>query len=375
MAVVDTKITDWFNDYGGTDSNTPVGATLVGTNWDDEIRNMKSVVRDESLNKAWERYGLVYTRVNATQFTIDGDHTAKCPVNRKILALHDNGVTAVGAINSASYSGGTLKTTVNVTFDIFGSALNSDLNEIRFSCLLPVGGAVPRNVPDITTNIQYGEAAGGPVNYTVTMNPALGTLAYGTVVYIKFNTPNSSGAITLNINGTGAKAVKRSRNTGLGPTMQDLLAGDIATGSIHQLIFDGANNYWQMLSGSGLEVDAASLVSLFAKSSASFDATTCVAGGYFRVMTNMLVSGFRTKPIAPGAVSIVPLPIPGGASVTGIMAYTSSWVDNTFELNPLGLDFDITTPTAPKIKVANPSGAMDLNITGTASVIVICALA
>lgn len=65
-------------------------------------------------------------------------------------------------------------------------------------------------------------------------------LAKGSVVYVKFKSSNTASAPTLNINGTGAKPIKRYG------TMDPLTTTDTAwiAGSVVCLVYDGT--YWQM---------------------------------------------------------------------------------------------------------------------------------
>ena len=74
--------------------------------------------------------------------------------------------------------------------------------------------------------------------YVITLTPP--TLAYvtGQVFYFKANTVNT-GAATLNVDGLGAKTIKKLHD-------QDLANGDIESGHIVEVAYDGTN--FQMLS-------------------------------------------------------------------------------------------------------------------------------
>ena len=73
MAVTDTDITFWQDDFLTNDTNTPSDNAYIEGLLGAQIRNCKSVVRAESENKAWVRLGEVATYVSATSFTLSGD--------------------------------------------------------------------------------------------------------------------------------------------------------------------------------------------------------------------------------------------------------------------------------------------------------------
>jgi hypothetical protein len=99
----------------------------------------------------------------------------------------------------------------------------------------------------------FGVAAGVDT-YTTTINPTAG-FGYGDgaatsfLCLIRFTNANT-GVSTLNINGTGARTIKKFGN-------QDLDAGDIMAGQVHLLGFDGAN--FQLLSTLANTIDRAEM--------------------------------------------------------------------------------------------------------------------
>ncbi|SRR6266550_3774384 len=88
----------------------------------------------------------------------------------------------------------------------------------------------------------YGVATGAD-NYAVTISPDA-DFTYGDGIagaffcIVKFTNANT-GAVTLDVNGEGAKDVKKLTGEGL-------VAGEIAAGSVHLLVYDGVN--FQLLS-------------------------------------------------------------------------------------------------------------------------------
>lgn len=84
----------------------------------------------------------------------------------------------------------------------------------------------------------YAADAGASDTYTITLTPAPAAYVTGMVVNFKANTANT-GAATLNVNGLGAKTIKRKGSV-------DLNDNDIVANQDVQVIYDGTN--FQMLS-------------------------------------------------------------------------------------------------------------------------------
>jgi hypothetical protein len=83
-------------------------------------------------------------------------------------------------------------------------------------------------------------AASGTNAYTVTLSPAPSAYTTGMTVYFVAANANTS-ASSLNVNGLGAKSIKKAVST-------DLAMGDINAGQAVSVMYDGAN--FQLLSGS-----------------------------------------------------------------------------------------------------------------------------
>jgi hypothetical protein len=92
-------------------------------------------------------------------------------------------------------------------------------------------------VDDIYTS--YLITASGTDTYTGTPSPALTAYVSGTRFYVKFTNANT-GAATLNLNGLGAKEIKKGGTTALA-------GGDIAASQIVELLYDGTN--FQLVGG------------------------------------------------------------------------------------------------------------------------------
>jgi hypothetical protein len=79
----------------------------------------------------------------------------------------------------------------------------------------------------------FGATAGGTTVYTLALTPALIAYVTGQKFYILMNATNT-GASTLNVNGLGAKSIKKFSGT-------DVEAGDLLINTIVELIYDGTN--------------------------------------------------------------------------------------------------------------------------------------
>lgn len=75
--------------------------------------------------------------------------------------------------------------------------------------------------------------ASGTDTYTATPSPAVASYVTGQSYFITFTNANT-GAATLNLNGLGAKAIRKTGTTALS-------SGDIKAGQVVELIYDGTN--------------------------------------------------------------------------------------------------------------------------------------
>lgn len=88
--------------------------------------------------------------------------------------------------------------------------------------------------------------------YVITLAPAITAYVAGQMFNFKANTSNT-GACTLNVNGLGAKTIKKQVST-------DTASGDILAGQVVTVVYDGTN--FQMMSGLGSVSGGSGLVYL-----------------------------------------------------------------------------------------------------------------
>lgn len=115
-----------------------------------------------------------------------------------------------------SYSTGVLGTRIS-------AALFNKLNDQRHT-----GRDIDGEGP-----LDYAETGGSSNAYTLALSPALDAYIAGMPMYFKASFTNT-GAATLNINGLGAVSIKKN-------VSDALVAGDIATGKIYVVMYDGTN--------------------------------------------------------------------------------------------------------------------------------------
>lgn len=95
----------------------------------------------------------------------------------------------------------------------------------------------------VNNTIAYALTTGTTNSYAVTLTPAPGSLTDGLALAIKVHIDNT-GASTLNINGLGAKPIKKGNSS-------DVSAGNLKASSIYTLRYNGTNFCLQGEGGSG----------------------------------------------------------------------------------------------------------------------------
>lgn len=167
--------------------------------------------------------GGTFSRTNGID-TGAGIWAAAKAAARKILAsehdTHDQDLAT--GINSCLHKGGQNAATANLNLGGFRFT-NAGAASGR-SDLAPVSG-----VQD-GTYVWAGSTSGGTTTYTATLTPAITAYAAGLAVRVLVNLANT-GAMTLNLNGLGAKSVKWRD--------QELMAGEFV--GLVELIYDGTD--------------------------------------------------------------------------------------------------------------------------------------
>jgi hypothetical protein len=110
------------------------------------------------------------------------------------------------------------------------------------------GDTVATHLADYVLQIPYAVATGLANVYSVTLNPAPAAYIDGMAVAFKINVQNT-GASTININGLGAKAIKKSNGN-------DVSSGNLKAGSIYSLRYNATVGNF-ILQGEGGEYGTA----------------------------------------------------------------------------------------------------------------------
>lgn len=110
-----------------------------------------------------------------------------------------------------------------------------------YSQLVALEQSVNEHQADDVNHVRYGVATGSANAYAVTLNPAPTTYAEGMAVSLKINA-DSTAASTLNVNGLGAKGIKKSNGTDV---------TNLKANGIYTFRYDGTNFILQGEGGSG----------------------------------------------------------------------------------------------------------------------------
>lgn len=387
MAVTDTDIRDWAANYELEDTNTPPGPQLIDAELDDEIRNVKSVVRSISLNTQWERRTFENVNfINITNFAVAGDQTTLFTQNRKVRILHSAAPDYFGWVRSSTFDG--TNTIVVTQQEAFGSSIQASIAEVQLGILTTPFSAVPASY--VNTSALYPSLVslteGTALAYTANSVVEPQITAGGHAYHIVFHTPCARGTdedpVTLNINGTGPRRLMIPKNTGvvesingeavLVPRIANVRPGDTGT-NIVAFVMAGPNYgappepTWVIVNGSPLGAAASELVELF-----EFDTSPdtmdpgLVSAGWIKLLSVFVLQVVKTVPIVANATALnIALPYES----TGIRAIFGQWIA-------------VSNATPPAIAVAdgfhftignlNTGMAGGTNVTAPAWVIAIC---
>lgn len=234
MPLPDSEIIAWTRGYPTIDTNIPLGTDVIGTNLDDQFRVTKSVVREESLNKGWERWKGMYgvlSFVDLDKFSLTGDQRTSnggpIEINRRVKAFVTAG-TITGFIKSIEYNG--TSTIATCTMDGI-TAFDNGLTEVQFGVR---GEALPAGVTQVGLASPRYAVASGTDDYLATFSPPLLTFVEGEVLFLKIINANTTTTPTLNPDSLGAKTIIRSNGAAMA-------IGDLSAGMVAVLIYDGTN--------------------------------------------------------------------------------------------------------------------------------------
>jgi len=204
-------------------------------------------------------------------------------------------------------TGSTISSTwANSTLNDIGTALTQSISsdgQTTPTGNLPMGGYNHTNVADATVRTQYGTA--GQIQdsaFTFLTSPsgtnamtataALGMSAYVLGQRFFFIAPSTNtSACTLNINAIGAKAITKQGSTAL-------VAGDIASGAVVQVVYDGTE--FQLVSPS-----AVTTVSSFSAGTTGLTPSTATTGAVTLAGTLAVANGGTGATTSTGSGAVV----------------------------------------------------------------------
>lgn len=226
---------DYTNLNGGTGFDHTNGASWETLQASEYLNNIVDAILE-----GYQQEQATIAYVGATSFTVLGDVTAFYTEGRILRYNQDN--TKIGIVASSSYNGGSGLTTVVTNY----GTVPASLTHVEI-------GIMPKSATNLLALISgiqssgyiYAADSGGSDAYAITLTPAITAYATGQVFLFKANTANT-GAATLNVNGLGAKTIKKNKD-------QTLADGDIKAGALVLVQYDGTD--LQMLSQIGNTMD------------------------------------------------------------------------------------------------------------------------
>lgn len=226
---------DYTNLNGGTGFEHTNGSSWETLQASEYLNNIV-----DALLEGYQQEQSTIAYVGATSFTVLGDVTAFYTQGRILRYNQDN--TKIGIVASSSYSGGSGLTTVVTNY----GTVPAVLTHVEIG-IMPKAAT---NLVALTSDIQnasyiYAADSGGSDAYAITLAPAITAYVTGQLFLFKANTVNT-GAATLNVNGIGAKTIKKNKD-------QTLADGDIKAGALVLVQYDGTD--LQMLSQISNPVD------------------------------------------------------------------------------------------------------------------------
>lgn len=321
--MADDSIKDWSSNPA---ENGPQGNELIGTTLDDQLRNIKAIVRAETLDKQWIRVPYQIERVSETIFRIKGalggveGSTALVQRNRKVVMIAADFSQSVGTITaqeSETYQSQTW-TKVTITPAVYGGSVPTNLIEVKFGAITSLTGGLPGNVLLSSSNTLYSSsvlrntaeetaanAGASTWFYNISLPSTIGQgLSDGQVFYIQMPA-TTPGNVWLQINTTFWLPIKKlavSSSQTLLPvaTFQQLDAGDISAGQVIVVAYRavaGSGSFFHLLSPVANAASYTDLANLFALDDETYDLPTCEAGGYVKLMKNTAFVWCQTKVI------------------------------------------------------------------------------
>jgi hypothetical protein len=376
------SVKDWSITPG---NNNPQGGDVIGNTLDDELREIKAIVRQESLNKQWERWNLSCSYVSAASFKIQQPQNQPwgptgagvAVVGRKVRISHEGHPVVFASIRTVTEnvaSGGLFYTVCEITPE-FSGTLYSDLSEVQFGALTPNGNSLPATIrgtqknPFFTSTLEITGTQGSTWQIKGTFPDLTNHPKSGEVYYVQANWDNAStvnpGSIYFGLyNGTSetfnyfpiVRLTLAAYTTATSPEFIELTVGDVRKGQTLALMYDTSTTTprWQLLSPPATIPTFLEIAALFAVADSTVtetvnaDVTNCYHQGYLTVFKKYVIQWALVRPIPVNGNRIITLPKNTG--VMQILAVLATTVDLQAS-SPVY----VNTVSATQIQAFNPN--------------------
>lgn len=277
---------------------------------------------------------------------VDGSASAKTHAVGSIVEFIPDSVWAQRIIDQFKIEHNANGTHLNTKVPVLSGGNATTLTTTGTTTLtLPTSGTLATQGAIQNSSYVYAADSVGTDSYAITLSPVPSAYATGQVFHFKAGTANT-GAATLNVNSLGAKTIKKMND-------QDLATGDIESGQIVTVAYDGTN--FQMLS----QV-ASSSATTFSGARVYHNANQSTSSGVGLALA-LNTERYDTDTYHDTSTNNSRLTIPttGYYSVTG----TVQWEANASGYRELAIRLNGTTILAEVKTAASPSESTILTVT------------
>jgi len=271
-----SDIKDWKDTAASNNASPPDGwpEGQAPSTVNNCAREMMRAIRVKWENAGFFDWGLTYSLKSQNKLRISDQSAGSSyaatdvySVGQRVKIVSNN-ATVYGAVTTLSSS----STAVIIDITCDSGTLTSTITSVEASILYPGENPLSGyNAIDQNSSQIYGADGGSANTYTLTLAPAPTAYAAGQVFH--FNATNANtGTSTLNVNGLGAKTIKKLHD-------QDVVSGDIEAGQVVTVIYDGTNFQMQSQAGAGTG-SLVLLATATASASAQIDFTSNIDSTY-----------------------------------------------------------------------------------------------
>lgn len=260
-------------------------------------------------------------------------------------------ITGASTLNVNGLGAIAIKKDVNIAMQT-GDVITNQLCEViydgtNFQLISNLNGTVTQNTQSI-----FAADTGTTNAYVITLSPAITALATGQLIIFQPSSTNT-GAATLNVNGIGVTAIKKSQGAAL-------VANDIVANQMVAVVYDGTNFQTISYSFGQLNQNGSAVFNTTTGSANAYVLTlspavpSYVTGMVIRFITNFGNTGAAT--IAVNGLSAISLKKYGSAALVSGDLANGQAVEALYD----GTNFQILSPTTVPATVTVPGGGTGL---------------